>query len=159
MKNWIETKGSPFILLDKKHANKWNGLVSDYEIACCVKEYAGVIQMADYNAVILGDEPFPLKMVTRNNEIILFRWVYAPDHKTVDSMIEIVDLDAMPIIEDFSIKWDSKELVLFDAVDTYSDAAKIITLLLVNENCSLKTFQYKEGDIFLIIHRLSPNYP
>ena len=157
MNNWIETKDSPFILADKMHAAKWNGLLSDYETASRVKEYAEIIMATDYNAVILGSEPFPIKVRIRNDEIILFRWVYAPSYEAVDSLIDVINLDSLPIIESFSIRWDSKELVLFDSVDTYSETTDIITLSLNNEHCSLKTLQYETDDVSLIIHRLSCN--
>jgi hypothetical protein len=156
MQNWIETKGSPFIIIDKKHANEWNGLLSDYEMASRVKEYAEIITMANYNAVILGSEPFPLNLRTRHDEIILFRWVYAPSHEIVDSLLDVINLDTLPVIESFSINWDSKEIVLFDSVDIYSEAENIITLSLASKHCLLRTLQFKKDDVYLIIHRLSP---
>ncbi len=82
--------------------------------------------------------------------------MYAPNHDVVDSLLDAIDLDTLPIIESLLVRWDSRELVLFDSVDTYSEAADIITLHIANEYCSLKTQLYENDDVSLIIHRLAP---
>src|SRR5689334_6022814 len=57
---WIASAGGPLVLLPKLLQPRWQGtggVPSDYEVACGVEGYAGVIEKAGWRILVLGDEP------------------------------------------------------------------------------------------------------
>ena len=104
MEKWIETEttGSPFILMDKVNAEKYNPKI-DFANICSIKNYTGIIRKNNYSILVFGDESFPLKMVNRNNEILIFRWVYAPNNDIVDKIINEDFFNDLEIIENIII--------------------------------------------------------
>lgn len=152
MEDWIESKGSPFIIMDKKNAKKWTGLEHDYKIACSVVDYIGIININNYNALVLGDESMPIKLIFHEDCIYILRWMYATDNNYINKILKN-DLTTLPIIEEIQINWESYELVLFDSVDTLEEADNIIQFAIKNKHCLVKTFHYEDADASLIIHQ------
>ncbi|MEV6416890.1 Imm21 family immunity protein [Kribbella sp. NPDC051718] len=66
---WVESMGGPLIVVPVSALGSWRGstlhgtiagdssTVDDYDRACGVDELAGVIAVADHQALVLGDEP------------------------------------------------------------------------------------------------------
>lgn len=154
MENWIESEGSPFIIMDKENAEKWTGLESDYELACNVSDYIGLIHLDNYNVIVLGDEPMPIKVIINENEIIIIRWMNAPDDNSVNEVIKHFDFSSLPTIEECDVNWNSNNLVIFDSVDTFNNTNSTIYFTIKNKHSFIKTFHYNTVDISLIIHQL-----
>ncbi len=155
MKNWIESKGSPFVIMDKKFAKKWSGLDGkEYEIICTVTNYAEPVCINGHNVLVLGDEAMPIKVICNDNEIIILRWIYAANDSIVDEILNKTNFMTLPVIENFDIVWDSLELILFDSVDTFDKATNIIHLKIKNKHCMISTRHYEDNLISLIIHHI-----
>ena len=81
--NWIDSAGGPLILMERAALAFWGGCFSgggsdfesDYERACAVDAYAGVIQVEGRSALVLGDEPCETTVwrVAQGNDVIV-RW-------------------------------------------------------------------------------------
>jgi hypothetical protein len=72
---WISSEGGPLILIDRAHLGFWEGdkdvwdgepsssgeatTFDDYDRACQVNEYVGLIPVGMGEGLILGDEPLP----------------------------------------------------------------------------------------------------
>ncbi|HYO74665.1 MAG TPA: Imm21 family immunity protein, partial [Archangium sp.] len=57
---WVFSAGGPLVLLPKAVQPRWRGtcgVPSDYEVACSVEGYVGVIEKAGRQILVLGDEP------------------------------------------------------------------------------------------------------
>lgn len=134
---WISGDGGPLILMQQKYLANWEGsdapsngrvveansrwdldIATDYDLACDVEDYLGLIDVGEGKALVLGGDElattwFPL---AENQEGILIRWEYA------NSESEIVDFAKSltnEIGKDENIEFSvgNSELVLFVAAD------------------------------------------
>ena len=76
MENWLENYGSPYIIMEKMNMINWDK-INDYEKICSVKNYIGTIKLKNKNILVLGDESMPLKIIYKDNAIIILRLVYS----------------------------------------------------------------------------------
>ncbi|MFD9409780.1 Imm21 family immunity protein [Streptomyces sp. NPDC059989] len=55
---WLETEGGPFIVVPRAALPHWSGPEGDYDRACEVIDFVGVLELPDgAEALALGDEP------------------------------------------------------------------------------------------------------
>ena len=138
---WISGDGGPLILMKKKYLASWEGsdapsngrvveaisrwgldVATDYDLACDVEDYLGLINVGEGKALVLSGEQlattwFPL---FENAQGILIRWEYG------NSEIEVIDfakslLNEVEKDEDIEFSVGNSELVLFVAAESGSD--------------------------------------
>lgn len=116
---WISSAGGPLVLIPKVLRSQWRGtrgVPSDYEMACGVEGYVGVIEKAGSQVLVLGDEPLQTAISSVNGKPCLVRWVYAPSPDAAESSVaamEPVHLGAP--VESVVIRIANSPLVLMDA--------------------------------------------
>lgn len=138
--NWVSGDGGPLILMEQQYLANWEGsdepsngriveansrwgleVGTDYDLACDVEDYLGLINVGDGKALVLGGYElattwFPL---LENQEGILIRWVYG------NSESEVIDFAKfLPVEKNAeSIKFvvEDSELVLFVAAESGND--------------------------------------
>jgi hypothetical protein len=137
MDKWLETEtsGSPFIIMDKIDAEKYNP-INDFDNICSVKDYCGIIRINNCNIIVLGNESFPLKILNKNNKIILLRQVYAPGNNSVDKIIEENKFNDLMAVDKISANWETNNLVVFDSIKNYESVEEKIELKLKNPGAS-----------------------
>lgn len=138
---WVSGDGGPLILMEQKYLANWEGcetpsngrvveansrwgleVATDYDLACDVEDYLGLINVGKGNALVLGGDElattwFPL---SENTEGILVRCEYA------DSESEIIDF-ARSLLNEFrkdeNIEFvvEDSMLVLFVAAESGDD--------------------------------------
>lgn len=153
MNNWIETEGSPFIIVEEKYANEWNGQ-EDYDSVCSVTDYLGKIYKDNHVVLVMGDEPMAARIVKKDRTILIIRWMYAPNYSTVDKLLESDIIAGLEPIEEIEIEWDSTELVLFDSLYRFCEASVKMFLSLQATSCRIRTYRYKKDEVSLIIHSI-----
>lgn len=153
MNHWIETEGSPFIIVEQKYANEWNGQ-EDYDSVCSITEYLGKINKNNHTILVMGDEPMAVRIVQKELKILIIRWMYAPDYLTVEKLLENDIVAELEPIEEIEVKWDSTELVLFDSLFRYCEASVKMFLSLQDTSCIIKTYHYQKDEVSLIIHSI-----
>lgn len=138
---WVSGDGGPLILMEEKYLANWKGceepsngrvveansrwgleVATDYDLACDVEEYLGLINVGEGKALILGGDEmattwFPL---SENQEGILIRWGYGNSESEV---IDFAKLLAGEFEENENIKFsvENSELVLFVAAESGND--------------------------------------
>src|SRR5688500_9199880 len=81
---WIESAGGPLIALPETLRDRWRGIENDdYDTACTVEDYLGVVARPWGNVLVLNDEPLSTAIVAAPNELLLVRWVCAPDEEAL----------------------------------------------------------------------------
>ncbi len=110
------SSGGPLVLLQASSASTWRGVIgADYDDACAVTGYAGVLRKERRDILVLGDEPMSTAHLTVAGEHVLVRWICGPDKQAVldavarmrgalGKVIEEVNLD---IVEDGQFIIDS----------------------------------------------------
>lgn len=153
MTDWIETEGSPFIIVEQKYADEWNGQ-EDYDSVCRITDYMGKIYRNNHAVLVMGDEPMAVRIVQQEGRILLIRWMYAPDHNAVNRLLESDIIEGLEPIEEIGVEWDSNRLVLFDSLYRFCEAPIKVYMTLQATYCVIRTYHYKKDDIALIIHSI-----
>lgn len=153
MNNWIETEGSPFVIVEQQYAHQWNGL-EDYNAICSVTDYLGKIYKDNHVLLVMGDEPTATRIMNKDEVILIIRWMYAPDYSVVEKLLENDIVAELEPIEEIEVKWDSTELVLFDSLSCYCEASVKMFLSLQKTFCRIKTYHYQKDEVSLIIHSI-----
>lgn len=153
MNHWLETEGSPFIIVEQKYANEWNGQ-EDYDSVCSITDYLGKINKNNHTILVLGDEPMAVRVVQKEGKILIVRWMYAPNSSTVDKLLENDIIEGLEPIEEIEVRWDSNKLVLFDSLFRFCEASDRVILSLQVTSCIIKTYHYHTDEISLIIHSI-----
>ncbi len=113
---WISSSGGPLVLMPRAAMSEWKGALgdgSDYDLACSVEDYAGIIRWKSIDVLVLGDEPLQTAAQVTADQLILVRWMYAPDE---ESILECLDPDKWGAPVE-TLRWAVQEAdcVLFDA--------------------------------------------
>lgn len=153
MNNWIETEGSPFVIVEQQYAHQWNGQ-EDYNAICSVTDYLGKIHKDNHVVLVMGDEPMAIRIIQQEGRILIIRWMYAPNHNAVDRLLESDIIEGFEPIEEFGVEWDSNQLVLFDSLYRFCEAPIKVYMTLQATSCIIRTYHYKKDDIALIIHSI-----
>ena len=97
--DWIESNGGPLILLEGRLLGEWEGTdppsngrvvqasfrwqgegpATDYDRACDVKGWLGLVPVGDGHGLVLNDEPLPTTVWRPDpaDPVMLLRWEYA----------------------------------------------------------------------------------
>jgi hypothetical protein len=158
--NWIDSDGGPLILMEKEVFPSWNGDVevkqhdTDYDRACNVEDYVGVIEVQPLRAIVFGDEPMRTTWWQIGEyEGIVVRWMYASDEESV--------IKALITMHD--IKWEDSEieisfpngnLILFDSVYSYDEVEDSLSIQIKSGVYKIQTSSYQPNEhISLVLHR------
>ena len=68
MNNWIETSGSPFVIVEQQYAHQWKGQ-ENYNAICSVTDYLGKIYIDNHVLLVMGDEPMATRIVNKDGAI------------------------------------------------------------------------------------------
>jgi hypothetical protein len=104
---WVVSNGGPLLLLPRELLRHWTGVdaprdgrvvearfrwnpeqpASDYDLACDVAGYTGVLPVGPGWGLVIGDEPNPARWLARDDGGIIVRWEAAPSDEAMDAAI------------------------------------------------------------------------
>jgi hypothetical protein len=172
---WVTCDGGPLILLAREHLHAWEGAdfptdgrmveayirwnpvgpATDYDRACDLDDYAGLIDVGCGKALVLGDEPLMTTWLPLEDGGLLVRWVYADDEEVVIAAARRVPNDAY-LDTGLTLSVGQSSLVLFAASESGRD--KIyprIEFQLPSGSYRILTGEYAEdARTAIICHRL-----
>ncbi len=155
---WISSEGGPLILIGKNSLLNWKGAEGgDYERACSVDDYAGIITVAGSHALILGDEPCQTAVYEAESlGLLIVRWQWAESEASVQSVVERLSIeDFKDPEEEIDYKVDDNSLLLFDSVLSGKDAEGL-SVTLAGSNYLVSTICYTPNDeTSLILHKFT----
>ncbi len=152
--SWIETDGGPLVLVPEKHVRSWGGTENqDYDDACEVGSYTGLLDRPWGQVLVFGDENLPTTVLQSPDETRIVRWVYGDEEPAVISLASSSDLDSDEIVEslDFEILED-QNVVLFDSAASAGEQTEKIRLWLRGGRYKLMTRILKGKAVKLLIH-------
>lgn len=155
---WIESTGGPFILLSDALSTQWRGCEGDYERACAIADWLGVLKVGTREALVVNDEPMPTAKFIGANYCLLVRWSCASDEQTVLRHLEHAGHLAFPV-PSVVVDFGSRFVVLFDSSESGSDVGseESLRLELPSARCALNTLDWRpDRDTRLILHSFSP---
>lgn len=128
--NWIKSDGGPLICILASAAHQWRGTergvgsgdnengATDYERACSILGYLGLVQLTDGVAIVLGDMPMATSILKlKTSEICILRVMYASSNEEVISYVECCNGTQGKLEEDAILNFESdgSGIVLFDS--------------------------------------------
>lgn len=131
---WITSNGGPLLLLPRSLLAHWSGVdapsdgrvieaqfrwnpdqpASDYDRACDVQGYTGVLAVGDGWGLVIGDEPNPVRWLPMSGGGIIVRWEFAPNDEAVEEAIGRVPQE-LPWQPEGEFRVVSSPLELFDS--------------------------------------------
>src|SRR5690348_5768536 len=111
---WVTCDGGPLLLVEKKHLFAWegsdnpspgrrveaqfrwnpNGPATDFDRACDVDDYVGLIDVGVGKGLVLGDETFMTTWLPLKDGGILVRWVFGKNEESVLAAAKLVPDEA-----------------------------------------------------------------
>ncbi|MEC5218531.1 hypothetical protein RCH09_003503 [Actimicrobium sp. GrIS 1.19] len=160
--HWINSNGGPYILANNHAASRWqatkgissdndNGYANDYQRACAINGYAGVIQSDSGSILSIDDLPRDLAVyLNTDTEAVLVKLVGAESDKKIwaalDAEIEF------PFKElDFEFEITESELVIFDSSELFSDVGQNKLFLKLSRGVySVEVLNYEPHDQLML---------
>ena len=109
---------------------------SDYERACEIKDYVGVIDVLERHAIILGDMPLATTAWTGSSGPFIVRTFFMDPLADIQSMVEhAAQHDFWNEIESILFKVTSDDTIIFDSATSGSDlgASDIVNIFMHRE--------------------------
>jgi hypothetical protein len=139
MKNsldWIKSGGGPLVCIERGNAAQWLGVggtnfgngihtkfSSDYERACDVQDYLGVIPLNTGFAVVLGDMPLETRVSYGTGDVPFIVRIFYADQgvDVVEKLNDLTILDEIDPVESVNVEIREREIVIFDSAYSFSE--------------------------------------
>jgi hypothetical protein len=157
----IESTGGPLVLIPESKVKYWRGIdgssergvATDYERACAIEGWAGVLGVKGVPALVIGDEP-NLTCISQHHSGLpmIVRWRAARSEDALMDAAREYDLTTAP---DLSFLWEVADTrcQLFDSTSNGSDGdLEFLPLTLEPGTYEVRTFSSETNDVWLTIH-------
>jgi len=157
---WINSVGGPLILIPAVLQPRWRGTIgvpSDYDLACGVEGYVGVVEKDGGQVLVLNDSPFQTAVASLDGKPCLVRWVYAPSDDEAESFLAAMVPDQLHgPLESVGIHIGSSPLLLMDAAFSGDDPGDILELKLDPGPYSLRVYEFTPTpDTRFLVHEFA----
>lgn len=164
---WISSTGGPLILIKTSCLQYWKGIfgisnesqgnsITDYERACEINDYVGLIDVGSCKALVLGEEPFETTWLsTEDGSGILVRWVWADNDKQVLAALKNLSLNQIWDATGIEITFSTESLILFDSSNSYDFLRNKLDIKIQPGTYTINSLFFKPDErVNLLIHRL-----
>lgn len=134
---------------------------SDYDRACEVEDYVGLIKVGDDEALVLGDMPSNTARVVVDSSAVLFiRWIWADDENQVVNAMKgfsIAEQDWAKM--DLEIRFPVSDIVLFDSSYPGEAVEEMLEMTIEPGVYKPQTLSYEPSpatNLFLILLQKTP---
>ena len=173
VREWIDCN-SPLLLVARDHLIAWEGTnvpsngrkveacfrwnpdgpATDYDRACDIDDYLGVIDVGNGKGIVLGDAPLMTTWLPLPDGGLVVRWVFAEREEDLISSALNIPIDDY---EDsgISLRISSSSLVLFAACESCEELLESrIEFDVAPGHYQILTCKYDSEELGLISHRL-----
>jgi hypothetical protein len=176
---WLASSGGPLLLLASEYLQYWEGSdpptggrtidarfrwtgqsddpATDYDRACDIDNYLGLVDVGPGQALVLGDAPLGTTWwPAAPGGGLLVRWRYAQDEASVVRALADIP-EAIWEPAQFELRVGNGPLYLFDAAYPGAMATEYLVVELRSGHYAAATAVYEPDDFTaLVLHRLSP---
>jgi hypothetical protein len=175
---WIESTGGPLLVIPSAYASKWQGSnepngrrkvvaksrfmgdgpATDYDLACDVEDYLGVVAAGKGHALVLGGEPAPSAWVEVEDRLFVLRWIAGGSENDVVAAMLMTLSTPQPSICDVAFTHPGGELILMDSSDDATDAIGDQAVMEVSAGeYTVTTVRHEDSDEIVIVHEFVRN--
>ena len=110
---WLQTDGSPIVIIPQKYVYIWDGIENDYQYAydASFDKYISKIEVKNHNVLVLGDESMMTTLYRFGIYNCIVRWRFAPSKKDIENTLLTLNINDIPIIEELNIQMPPDELL------------------------------------------------
>lgn len=167
---WISSDGGPLICLGRSTVESWKGgdglgeqdlevtgYGNDYERACAIDGYLGVIPVSRSIGIVLGDMPLETTAITSPEGLPLIVRVFYSE-PSVDITRNLTS-NGIPEeaeeVESTMVSIDEHNWYMFDsAYPGYLGLGRSLSFALPIRDMRIRTFEYKPDELtFLLLHQ------
>jgi hypothetical protein len=172
---WIKTAGGPHLVLPEAYAAEWEGFAipsggrvvkasfqcnpgspaTDYDRACSVKGWLGVIPVGKGMALVLhGDDTIAAYYRTARGQHYLLRWLFAPSETALLDYFH--DVQKQLLVEhEAGFRHPGGKLLLMDSVDLPgSFMTPPSEFVLPRGRYRVLTSHSQSEEVYIIVHQL-----
>ena len=172
---WIASEGGPLLLVQRPFLSKWEGcnppsggrivkatsqasgaaVATDYDRACDINDYLGILSVGEGIGVVLGDEPAQTAWLPKNDgcHAILVRWIYADDEDSLLSQMGNIP-DSVWGKPQIAVELSADPVMLFDAALSGADLDERLEVSLPPGQYRVDTACYEPLEsISVVLHR------
>ena len=154
MTEWIESDGGPLIAAPKSLVDGWKGVGRDYELACQLRGYTGIISRGAGQILVLNDEPLRTTALGPETDALIVRWIYAPSEAEVARNLTSIRARLKTAVEKVTFLVREPEQIIFDAAASASEISDSLTLRLTPAEYEVVTFiDEPTPNVSLLVHR------
>jgi hypothetical protein len=158
---WISSEGGPLLLIPDDLLADWNGVSprsnfhSDYEGACTIEDYLGVIVVGRGQGLVLDDEPFETTWLGNDEGGLFVRWRFALDEPSVVRHLQDAG-SARFQPTGLQYQTSCRRSVLFDAAVSGMEVAEShLNIILEPGVYEIETAEFEpDSKTALVLHRL-----
>ncbi len=166
---WITSDGGPLICIGQSTVNSWRGIDglgqygsklgayrNDYERACAIRDYVGIIPVSERFGIVLGDMPLETTvMMSPERSPLIVRAFYSEPNADIASMIASWRMEKrLKEVESVRVSNVEANWYMFDsAYPGYLGLEKCLTFTLPINTIIINTFEFKpDHNTFLLVH-------
>jgi hypothetical protein len=156
---WISSAGGPLVLVPTSVLYYWNesspqnGCATDYDVACSVDDYIGVVLWRQVHVLVLDDEPHQTAFWRDSQGVLFVRWMYAPDEASVTEHLKGIRSRLLDPVEVVDFQVNEQEHVLLDAAAKGSHPNELLRVRIDPGNYRVTTHLDKPTkQLGLLIH-------
>lgn len=160
---WIDTAGGPLICAAYPVGLSWRGTQasstsdtrSDYDRACEVMDYVGVVPCASSHVLVFGDEPLQTTVLSLSEGAAVVRWVSCVSEGHAQAVLAAIP-KALPQLEpQKSIPIEAERIVFFDAAYSLVAAPQLLEVALPRGLYEVSTEKFASPGVFeFLVHRI-----
>jgi hypothetical protein len=173
--NWVSSDGGPLLLVAEEYLLAWegcenpsagrkveaqfrwnlDGVATDYDRACDVHDWVGLIEVGQGKGLVLGDEPLTTTWFPLADGGLLVRWVCADSEEELIAAARKIP-DSAYVDSGLCLQVRNSPLVLLQASESWDDQFySRLEIQLMAGDYSISTSEYDaDGMTSLICHRL-----
>lgn len=129
------------------------GSGSDYDRACAIPEWIGVISVGSGQGLVLGADPTPTRILEAPHALVLLRWIHAPDGWQPPDVRDLLQQSWAG-----ALAWvvgDSRQVIQDSAYPGGHKSAARLGLSLPAGLYRVDTAEYRpDPEVWMILHRI-----
>lgn len=152
---WIESAGGPLVVIPRSVIAEWKGTPADYEEACGVEGYLGLLRREWGDVLVLGDEPLRTAIVARPEGSAIVRWMFAPSAEQLLDVALHANLDGLSAVETLRVGLRDEAYAVFDSgVD--GSGAVMVEFMPLRGVSLIETYVVRDDarEVGVVLHRL-----
>ena len=133
----------------------WTGIDGDYDLACSVEGYTGIVRKGGVDVLVLNDEPLLTTFIVVDGRQIFVRWIFAPGYHEVEDALRVIPAAPLIPLEEVHLRTMETNLLLFDSAERGDRVAEFLELALPIGTLRFVTSMYRpKADTALLLHEV-----